>query len=181
MSAWPNIPGLWTRDMRPWPPKDQQARKAFVDYVASRVAVVFFGDRRLQALAMACFIREGGASRLAMAASNLYGITHSLAEPDLSNYPIIRFAGNAHDKSVGIDTRFYRVYSDVDACLRNWLWHMEKSSLYRHLWPVWLEGRDEEYILAMRWVWANKNEEDGPSVVKLYRARLADQSGRTIA
>lgn len=178
MNDWPTTPGIWTRDLRPWPPENPSARTDFVTCVSERTRVVFCGDRRLQALAMACFIMEGGASRLAMCAKNLYGITHSQNEYDCDHYPAIRFEGNAHDRSVGINTRFYRVYDDIDHCLKNWLWHLQKSAHYRHLWPLWQEGRDEEYIRAMRWIWANGNGEDPPAVVSLYRDWLERIGGR---
>lgn len=181
-AGWPDGPGIWIRDLRHWPPP-QSDREAFVSRVRSEANRVFFGDRRLQALAMACFIREGGASRLAMVALNLYGIIHSIddqvaASFDVDRYPAIRFGGNDHDLSVGINTRFYRVYDSIEHCLRNWHWHLTGSSHYRHLWPVWQDGRDEEYIRGMRHVWANGNREDPPSVVSLYRSEFDLIGGR---
>lgn len=177
-SRWPDAPGLWILDARPWPAPEAD-RRAFVDAVAGKIREVFFGDRRLQALAMACFIREsvrdGQASRLAMVARNLYGITHSIdagADFDLPRYPVIRFGGNSHDRSVGIATRYYRVYESLDACLKNWLWHLTSSAHFKAFWPDWKAGRDEAYITSMRLKWANGNQDDPPSVIAIYRAQL---------
>jgi len=177
---WPANPGLCIRDFRTrdqWRKATETKREEFTEEVwetadgMNAISGVYpkLWSTELVSLAMACYEQEGGPTRLAVDYFNLYGIIWSDTAYNRATYPAVRFAGNDHDKSVGIPTRYYRVYPSIHACLENWYWHLTQSGNYKHLWPMWQAGQTKDYVQAFRMKWANGNDDDPPAVMANWR------------